>query len=545
MDIDITLPQRAYAIFESLNYDHWNAIGEFIDNSIQSYLNSKVEIKKSEKKYKLKIEINLTQNTLEIIDNSSGIDEDRLKKGLKPATKPEISSGLSEFGMGLKTAAFWICKKWSIITKHFDSEKEFTVMFDNEEIYSNEIKKIPAFPRDVKDKTHYTKLILENINFDGTDVRIINELKENLSSMYRYYLRDKEIEIFFNKEKLSFEKFEVLKGCKVYGDNKEINWEKDIEFTLSNGKTITGYAGLLANGKPLKAGFTYLRRNRVIEGLVEGVKDEKILGSANKEAAQRVFAELNMDSFRVSHTKDKILFQGSEVYEFKEKLKEILEDGTIKLLTQARQFSYKDKTNEPKNSSKKTVVSKTSKKGVGSSKSNILDVNISDFDDQEVSIRGNINVFAEQMKKSYEEMYKIENVMRLLIKNVELKEKVSFLHEDHYSEVDDKIIIRRINGKIDYLKGEEEKEGTISVRGKHDIYYANFSVIKTILELNYDKYFSGYFVRKQEIISMLERLYAYRNNIAHNSYLKKSERDYITSSLPLLVGQLNGKIKLD
>lgn len=49
MEIDITLPQKAYAVFESLNYTPWNAIGEFIDNSIQSYLDNKKKIRESEK----------------------------------------------------------------------------------------------------------------------------------------------------------------------------------------------------------------------------------------------------------------------------------------------------------------------------------------------------------------------------------------------------------------------------------------------------------------------------------------------------------------
>jgi len=541
MEIDITLPQQAYAIFESLNYAPCNAIGEFIDNSIQSYMNHREALRKLDKKCKLKIEINLTQDKLEIIDNATGIDKDSLRSGLKPATKPKISEGLSEFGMGLKTASFWISRNWSITTKHFKSNEEFVAVFDNRKIYTEGIEKISIASNAMKNKEHYTKLVLRDLVIDGTSEKLLEELRENLSSMYRHYLRDKEIEIIFNRKKLSFKKYETLRGKKEYGDNKEIEWVKDIDFILSSGKRVHGKAGLLAIGKPTQAGFTYLRRNRVIEGLVMGKKIIGILGTANTKRSQRVFAELNLDDFRVSHTKDKILF-GNEIYEFEEKLKEALNDGDIKLTTQAEKFSYGEKTNGPPIPKKnESIVGKLSAT-LKSPKKNILEINISDFDEGTMRISGNINNFSGVMKEAYEDMYKIENMFRVLIKAIEKKEKVTFLDEDIYEDTEDKKIIRDINNNVEWLKGKEASEGTVSIRGKHDIYYTNFNVIKKVVELNYDKYFKSFFSNKDITLGTLEQLYSYRNNIAHNSHLNQNERNYISSTLEMFIRQLNGKI---
>ena len=49
---------------------------EFIDNSIQSYRNTKDEIKKFEPNYRLKIDLNYNGLEIEIKDNAGGIDID-------------------------------------------------------------------------------------------------------------------------------------------------------------------------------------------------------------------------------------------------------------------------------------------------------------------------------------------------------------------------------------------------------------------------------------------------------------------------------------
>lgn len=544
IEVDITLPQQAYAIFESLNYTPWNAVGEFVDNSIQSYLNNKAKIKKIEKDYKLRIDIKLDPTKLEISDNASGIDEGNLKKGLKPATKPDVSDGLSEFGMGMKTGAFWLCRKWEIISKHFESDKEFTVGFDNVKIYTKDIRRIIVYPRTLNNAEHYTKLILKDLVIDGTNETIVEELKEHLASMYRYYIRDNEIEIYFNDEKLNFKKYEILRGAKAYGDNKEIDWTKKIEFTLSSGKKVTGFAGLLEIGKPTKAGFTYLRRNRVIEGLIEGVKIIDVLGTANLTPSQRVFAELNLDSFPVTHTKDHILF-GNEKYEFWAKLKGALEEGDIKLLTQATKFSYKDKVKKKscdKKTEKKSGEKSSQKQPQAEKIPDVLEININDFEDSTIEVTGSINKFSGEMKEAYENMYKIENVLRILIRNIELESGISFLKEDDYPEVDDKNIIRNINNNVNRIKKDETEKGFVSIRGKHDLYYTNFNALKSIIDLNWDGYFCNFFVIKKHVLDMLDRLYTYRNNIAHNSYLSEEERNHINIALQFFLKQLNGKI---
>ena len=47
--LDIQPPQRIYNVFKHLNYRYWYALGEFVDNSIESYLKNKKNLKKLNK----------------------------------------------------------------------------------------------------------------------------------------------------------------------------------------------------------------------------------------------------------------------------------------------------------------------------------------------------------------------------------------------------------------------------------------------------------------------------------------------------------------
>ena len=66
-----------YALFPSLRYTPWVALGEMVDNSIQSYQEHKDElIALNGPTYKLRIEINFSGGenpTIQIIDNAAGI----------------------------------------------------------------------------------------------------------------------------------------------------------------------------------------------------------------------------------------------------------------------------------------------------------------------------------------------------------------------------------------------------------------------------------------------------------------------------------------
>ena len=130
--VDIAPKVGYLQILSSINYREWYAIAEFIDNSVQSYLEKRKSIRRFEKDYQLVIDIEIDSIDKVIIvrDNAGGIDQNNYQRAFRAAARPDNRDGLSEFGMGMKTAACWFSPKWEVITTAFGEDIEKTVQFD-------------------------------------------------------------------------------------------------------------------------------------------------------------------------------------------------------------------------------------------------------------------------------------------------------------------------------------------------------------------------------------------------------------------------------
>src|SRR6202011_4963852 len=83
------------------------------------------------------------------------------------------------------------------------------------------------------------------------------------------------------------------------------------------------------------AGFALFRRNRLIEGSGdEGYRPEAIFGKSNSYRYQRLFGELHLEGFEVSHTKDGFRWDENE-QPFLDLLREHLDTDDLPLLRQA------------------------------------------------------------------------------------------------------------------------------------------------------------------------------------------------------------------
>ena len=129
------------ANLQAINYRAWYAMAEFVDNSIQSYIQNKTKLRKHHgPNFKLKIAIYVTPSKIQIIDNAAGITQQDFPRAFRAAVRPENRTGLSEFGMGMKTAAVWFAKKFVVKTKPFDEKELKVVSWDIREIVKDEIE---------------------------------------------------------------------------------------------------------------------------------------------------------------------------------------------------------------------------------------------------------------------------------------------------------------------------------------------------------------------------------------------------------------------
>jgi hypothetical protein len=112
-------------------------------------------------------------------------------------------------------------------------------------------------------------------------------------------------------------------------------WRKDINFELGGGQIISGFAALRDPGSFSRSGFALFRRGRLIQGSGdEGYRPPLIFGNSSGSYRHlRLFGELYLEGFEVSHTKDG--FRWDENQEpFLELLKDHLDSEELPLLKQ-------------------------------------------------------------------------------------------------------------------------------------------------------------------------------------------------------------------
>lgn len=143
--INIRPDVQMLRLLKNQNYKPWYALAEFIDNALDSYLKNKQRLRETEgESYKLKviIELNSRDNKITIKDNAAGIDSNNYIRAFKAAGTPSDNTGLSEFGIGMKQAAFWFCPLWKVTTSALGEDVERIVDFNLDQIIKENIQEL-------------------------------------------------------------------------------------------------------------------------------------------------------------------------------------------------------------------------------------------------------------------------------------------------------------------------------------------------------------------------------------------------------------------
>lgn len=328
-------------VLPHLNYKHWFALGEFVDNAIESYRASLEALRAVEgPSFTLAIDIDIDAERGEIVilDNAAGIGHASYVRAFRPAEAPADASGLSEFGMGMKSAAAWLAPRWKIRTSALGEAVERTVAFDIAAIVAESAEELSVSTRPSAPVAHFTEIVLYNVRKLPRS-RTLAKIKEHLASLYRRFIEAGEITITLNGEPLRYSQPDIL--VTPYWrdrDGAEREWRVPVNFMLEGGRRVEGWAALRAKGSTSRAGFALLRRGRVIEGSGDTTyRPREIFGASNSFTHQRLFGELDLTGFGVSHTKDGIRWDEVEE-ELIAKLKNVLSTPAMPLLDQAQNW---------------------------------------------------------------------------------------------------------------------------------------------------------------------------------------------------------------
>ena len=312
MSIQLQIGPEVIKSYKRLAYTPWHALAEFVDNSTQSYFNNRIELDKvfdGKEKLTVSIEYDKRKGILRVTDNAMGMSYDELENALHVGMPPKNTSGRSKYGMGLKTAASWLGDVWEVKTKRLGETVEHTITVNVEAIAEGKAILPHAEKKNRPEGEHHTIIEIRKLNriFPG---RTLGKIKSFLSSMYREDFRNDILKLFWGGEQLTWEddpnRFLADKSGKPY--------QKNFKFTV-NGKTVSGWVGILLRGSREDAGFSIIHCGRMVRGYPDSWRPELLYGQflgTNDLVNQRLVGEIHLNQFDVSHTKDDILWLGDQ-----------------------------------------------------------------------------------------------------------------------------------------------------------------------------------------------------------------------------------------
>ena len=356
-----------YALFPSLRYTPWVALGEMVDNSIQSYQEHREElIALNGPAYKLRIEINFSGGenpTIQIIDNAAGIYTKDIQRAFTPAMPRENQQGIGQYGIGMKSSACWYAKYFTVRTRALGEPFSRTVTFDIPKIISDELYELDIEKEDVTNpKAHGTRILMRNLNQPIPMAGAASRVRSYLRSMYRDFLRTGELVLMINGEVQEVTTTNWLKQPywptdRGPTDDKVVEWIKDFEIELNESHVpdpdkasdkppkVRGWVGILDKGATKKAGLALVWRRKVVQGggnLAESPDDlyrpGTIFGGSNSFERQRVLGELDVSELKVTSFKDAVVWKQGQEEELLKKIKVELNSGSNPLLKMAKNF---------------------------------------------------------------------------------------------------------------------------------------------------------------------------------------------------------------
>ena len=323
--MQLELGPEIISSYKRLAYKVWYALAEFVDNSTQAYFNNRAVLDKiyNETHTKLTVEITTGDDEngpfIRIRDNSIGMSSAELANAVVIGRPPANTRGRSKYGLGLKTGACWFGDLWTVETKKFGDGTAHKVTVNVPRIAKGHLT-LPHRKTPAGEGEHYTIIEIRKLHRE-INTRTVGKVKDYLRSLYRVDIREERLVLKWNDKPLAWDP-DINKRLYKRQDGRPA--KKQFKFNIGK-KRVYGWAGVLAKGTRREAGFSVIQAGRVITGWPDSYRPETLYGpqegGSNDLVNQRLLGELFFQGFEVSHTKDQILFDGSDQEALENKLK--------------------------------------------------------------------------------------------------------------------------------------------------------------------------------------------------------------------------------
>lgn len=365
-----------YRMIPALPYKKWVALGEMVDNSIQSFDKNKEQLLKLHgPKFKLVVEISFHNGDkpwIEVSDNAAGIPDSEFGRAFTPAAPPSDKSGISQYGIGMKSSACWFSKNFFVRTMALGETSTKTVHFDIPKILKLEQEDLDVSRKPKSENEHGTTIELHNLLQPIPLGTALWTTKNYLKSIYREWLRSGQLTLIVAGETLTYESPKWLREPFWPTDQgpvgEPIEWIKNVNIELTKSwdeadavgihkvpPRVTGYVAILEKGSTKTAGLSLIWKNKVVQGAggeAESSEDlyrpSRIFGSGNAFEKQRIFGELDVSELRVTSFKDAINWTAGQEEELLDKLLDQINSSNFPLKKMAQNYRSTNSSNKIK-----------------------------------------------------------------------------------------------------------------------------------------------------------------------------------------------------
>jgi hypothetical protein len=301
-EIDILPDRSLMPKIGQTGYSISQALAELVDNSIDARREGVL----------LTVTVTLDQarGIVEVTDDGVGMNETTAANSIKLAHS-EKKNKLGEFGLGLKTAATSLGKKFEITTTQEGSDEEYAIAYDEEKWLESGswTKHEMKIKSGIDKKQSGTTIRISALHF-SIYANLPGNIRKDLSIRFAPYIENGEVAIRVNTKWCQPEPLD-LKTDYHPPDGKE-----PFKMKLESGNEVWGWRGLLKKGSERgEYGFRVFRRGRLI------MQFAKIGFSPHPESRQ-IVGEIHLDHVPVTHNKREFI-EESPLYQ------EVVHEGGI------------------------------------------------------------------------------------------------------------------------------------------------------------------------------------------------------------------------
>jgi len=385
-----------YSLFPHMNYKPWYALGEMVDNSIGSYVANKERLRAIHgNSFKLKIDITFSQSGSDarilVEDNAAGISEKDVSRAFTPAAPPVDKSGISQFGIGMKSSCTWYSHFYTITSSALGEDITRTVTFDIEGIIDKKVEELLVSESPKDPNVHGTRIVMSKLHQGIPTGMTLSKIQNYISSIYREFIKSGEVVITVGNRELSHSSPELLESKFWSAGNSETGipyevekspkrvWQIPIDISLDESwksdtapnrpkspPRIRGWMGILKDGSTKKSGAALIWKDKVVVGagsLAQGDEDSyrplSVFGATTTFTFQRLIGELDVSELQVTSFKDNIDWRTGQEEELQTKLRSALDTGDFPLRKMAANYRSTSKSTSSQNTVKKTLENTT------------------------------------------------------------------------------------------------------------------------------------------------------------------------------------------